>query len=86
MSSDRRDLNNGFGDALATPFELVVTPVVFGFVGWFLDSPARHRPGLTVALASGSWFRARSGRLARLHRRSAEEEKLARSTTEMSAP
>jgi len=32
-----RDVNNGFGEGLATAFELVVTPLLMGFVGWLLD-------------------------------------------------
>ncbi|MEO6120733.1 MAG: AtpZ/AtpI family protein [Acidimicrobiales bacterium] len=34
---DRRDLYNGFGDTLARAFEMVVTPMLFGLGGWFLD-------------------------------------------------
>jgi len=32
-----RDVNNGFGEGLATAFELVVTPLLMGFFGWLLD-------------------------------------------------
>jgi hypothetical protein len=32
-----RDVNNGFGDGLATAFELVVTPLLLGFVGYLVD-------------------------------------------------
>jgi F0F1-type ATP synthase assembly protein I len=39
----RRELNNGFGESLAKAFELVVTPGIFGFLGWLLD----HRVGTT---------------------------------------
>ena len=34
---DKRELNNGFGDAMARAVELVVTPGIFGFLGWLLD-------------------------------------------------
>jgi uncharacterized membrane protein len=34
---ERRELNNGFGDALSRAVELVVTPAVMGFLGWLLD-------------------------------------------------
>lgn len=34
---DKRELNTGFGDALARAFELVVTPGVFALLGWLLD-------------------------------------------------
>jgi F0F1-type ATP synthase assembly protein I len=33
----KRELNTGFGDALARAFELVATPGIFGFLGWLLD-------------------------------------------------
>jgi F0F1-type ATP synthase assembly protein I len=33
----RRELNRGAGDALSTAFELSVTPVLIGLVGWGLD-------------------------------------------------
>ena len=36
-ATERRELNNGSGEALARAFELVVTPVIFGFFGWLLD-------------------------------------------------
>ena len=34
---DKRELNTGFGDALARAFELVVTPGVFALLGWLID-------------------------------------------------
>ena len=40
---ERRDMYNGFGDGLARAFELAVTPVVFGGIGYGLD----HWLGLT---------------------------------------
>jgi len=33
----RRELNNGFGDAMARAVEIVLTPVIMGFFGWLLD-------------------------------------------------
>ncbi|MEY2431858.1 MAG: hypothetical protein QOC92_1583, partial [Acidimicrobiaceae bacterium] len=30
---DRRELNNGFGNALARAVELTLSPVIFGFLG-----------------------------------------------------
>jgi F0F1-type ATP synthase assembly protein I len=33
----RRELNNGFGDALSRAFELAATPAIFGGIGWLLD-------------------------------------------------
>jgi hypothetical protein len=32
-----RDVNNGFGEGLATAFELVVTPLLMGLFGWLID-------------------------------------------------
>jgi F0F1-type ATP synthase assembly protein I len=34
---DRQDLNNGFGNALSRAVELVVTPMIFGFLGYLID-------------------------------------------------
>ena len=34
---DRRELNNGVGNALSRAVELTVTPLIFGFFGWLLD-------------------------------------------------
>jgi F0F1-type ATP synthase assembly protein I len=36
--SGRRELNRGAGDALSTAFELSVTPVLMGLIGWGLDA------------------------------------------------
>jgi F0F1-type ATP synthase assembly protein I len=35
--AERRELNNGAGDALAVAFELALTPAIFAFLGWLLD-------------------------------------------------
>ncbi len=32
-----RDVNSGFGEGLATSFELVVTPLVMGLFGYLID-------------------------------------------------
>ena len=42
--SERRQLNEGFGDALSRAFELVLTPMVFGFFGFLLDGRLGTRP------------------------------------------
>lgn len=36
--SARRELNRAGGDALSTAFELSVTPVLMGLIGWALDA------------------------------------------------
>ena len=49
--SDRRDLYNGFGDALSRAFEMVLTPAIFGWFGWLLDHRLGTTPLFTVLLA-----------------------------------
>ena len=41
---DRRELNNGVGNALSRAVELTVTPLIFGFFGWLLDGRLGTRP------------------------------------------
>jgi hypothetical protein len=48
----KRELNAGFGDALARAFELVVTPGIFGFLGLLLD----RRLGTTPLFALVFFF------------------------------
>jgi F0F1-type ATP synthase assembly protein I len=48
----KRELNAGFGDALARAFELVATPGVFGFLGWLLD----RKLGTTPLFAFAFFF------------------------------
>jgi len=35
--STKRELNNGFGNALSTAVELAVTPAMMALVGWQID-------------------------------------------------
>ena len=35
--SAKRELNNGFGNALSTAVELAVTPAVMALIGWQID-------------------------------------------------
>jgi len=46
---ERRELNNGFGEALSRAFELAVTPALFGVMGWFLDRWVGTTPLFTIA-------------------------------------
>ena len=60
-----REMTPGFGDAFAAAFELVVTPVIFGFLGWLVDGRLDLFPVFTVAftvitLAYASWRLART--------------------------
>ena len=47
---DRRELNNGFGNALSRAVELTVSPVIFGFLGFLLDGWAGTRPLFMIFL------------------------------------
>jgi F0F1-type ATP synthase assembly protein I len=46
----KRELNRGFGDALATAFELAVTPAILALIGWRLDAWLGTTPVFLVAL------------------------------------
>jgi F0F1-type ATP synthase assembly protein I len=48
--NQRRELSRGSGEALTRAFELVVTPVIFGFFGWLLDRWLGTRPLFMVLL------------------------------------
>jgi hypothetical protein len=48
--SQRRELNNGAGEALARAFELVLTPVIFGGIGWWIDARIGTFPVVTLVL------------------------------------
>ena len=63
--AEAREIRQGFGDAFAAAFELVVTPAIFGFLGWLLDGRLDTFPVFTIAftaitLAYASWRLARS--------------------------
>jgi len=63
--AEPREMKQGFGDAFAAAFELVVTPAIFGFLGWLLDGRLGTFPIFTIAfaaitLAYASWRLARS--------------------------
>jgi F0F1-type ATP synthase assembly protein I len=47
---DRRELNNGFGNALSRAVELTVSPVIFGFLGFLLDGRLGTRPVFMIFL------------------------------------
>ena len=46
----RRELNNGFGDALARSFEFAMTPMIFGAIGFFIDRALNTSVMFTVSL------------------------------------
>jgi F0F1-type ATP synthase assembly protein I len=47
---DRRELNNGFGNALSRAIDLTVTPMIFGFFGYLLDGRFGTRPLFMLGL------------------------------------
>ncbi len=48
--SERRELNNGFSTALGKAVELVITPLIFAFVGHLVDSRLGIGPFFAIAL------------------------------------
>jgi F0F1-type ATP synthase assembly protein I len=50
--AERRDLNRGFGEALAQAFEFAAIPLLFAAFGWWLDDRLGTSPILTVALGA----------------------------------
>ncbi len=59
MKSEKREIKQGSGDAMAAAFELVATPAIFGFLGWLLDRKLEIFPvftlvfvGITITYAS----------------------------------
>jgi F0F1-type ATP synthase assembly protein I len=48
--SAKRELHRGAGDALSTAIELAVTPAVFAFIGWWVDSKLGTTPLFLVVL------------------------------------
>jgi hypothetical protein len=58
--SAKRELNNGFGNALSTAVELAVTPALMALVGWQIDrwlgtSPVVFLFLFTFTVAYVSW-------------------------------
>lgn len=48
----RRELNNGFGNALARAFEMVVTPMVFIAIGYGIGTLTGARSVVTFAFGA----------------------------------
>jgi len=48
--SQRRELNKGLGDGFGRPFELILGPMLFGFLGYRLDLWLGTTPVFLVAL------------------------------------
>ena len=49
--SERRELNNGFGEALSRAFDLAVTPAIFGVAGYLLDRKLDVVPLFTLVFS-----------------------------------
>jgi F0F1-type ATP synthase assembly protein I len=52
-ASQRRETNKGFGDGLQQAFELVMTPAIFGVLGYLVDRWLGTVPVFTLVLAFG---------------------------------
>lgn len=50
--NDKRAMNNGFGDGMSRAFELAITPLVFGALGYLLDRAIGTSPVFAVAFAT----------------------------------
>ena len=46
-----REVNTGLGDGLATAFEMVVTPLIFGFLGFLVDRWLGTKPIFMLVFA-----------------------------------
>ena len=46
----RRELNNGFGDALARSFEFAITPMIFAAIGFAIDRALDSSVLFTISL------------------------------------
>ena len=51
-TAETREMQQGFGDAFAAAFELVVTPAIFGFLGWLLDGRLGTTPVFTIVFTA----------------------------------
>lgn len=47
---EKRELNNGFGNALSRAFEIAVTPAVFAGLGWLVDRVLGTQPIFMIVL------------------------------------
>lgn len=48
----KRQLNRGYSDGLSRAFEIVLTPVILGFLGSLVDGWLGTRPGFMIGLAA----------------------------------
>ena len=52
IKSEKLEMKQGSGDAMAAAFELVATPAIFGFLGWLLDRKLEIFPICTLAFVA----------------------------------
>ncbi len=50
--NEKRELNRGFGDGMSRAFEFAATPLVFGALGYGVDTLLDTRPVFTIVLAT----------------------------------
>jgi F0F1-type ATP synthase assembly protein I len=50
QQAERRELYNGFGDGLALAFQIALTPVIFGGLGYLIDRAIDRVPLFTIIL------------------------------------
>jgi hypothetical protein len=48
----KRQLNRGYSDGLSRALEIVVTPLLFGFVGYLVDNWSGTSPGFMIGLGA----------------------------------
>lgn len=48
----KRQLSRGYGDAMTRAFEIVLTPLIFGGLGWLLDRALGTSPGFMLGLGA----------------------------------
>ncbi len=48
--SEQREMRQAGGDAFSAAFEMIVTPALFGLLGWFIDTRLGLFPVFTLGL------------------------------------
>jgi F0F1-type ATP synthase assembly protein I len=72
--SAKRELNNGFGNALTTAVELAVTPALMALLGWQVDRWLGTSPLVLVALFTFTFLYVAWREYTRYQQRMAEQE------------
>ena len=69
---EQREMRQGAGDAFSAAFEMIITPALFGLLGWFIDSRLGLFPVFTLVLA-GIVLAYETQKLCASYRRSLDE-------------